>query len=226
MAMASSALVSSPGSCELRTCADLQNYLWGIPAYRIRLIPPPGQATERDLLAIQAKEQRTCELIDGILVEKEVATFQSRLAAVLIFFIELYLDDHPIGVALDGTGFLRLFPGRVRAPDVAYISWERIPGDEFPRAPIGELAPELAVEILSPGNTKGELDQKLKDYFRAGARLVWYVDPEARTVRVFTSPKRSALLIEADTLDGGKVLPGFTLPIKKWFVRASRKPRQ
>ncbi len=81
------------------------------------------------------------------------------------------------------------------------------------------------MEILSESNTAGEMETKLRDYFRSGTRLVWYVDPEPRTVRVYTSPRKSVLLTEQDTLDGGKVLPGFRLPIKKWFQRASRKPR-
>jgi Uma2 family endonuclease len=224
--MASPAMTLPACGPELKTCADLQRYLWGIPASRILLIPRPGEATEQDLLLTQAKDNRICELIDGILVEKDVATYQSRLAAVLIFFIELYLDKHPLGVALDGTGFLRLFPGRVRAPDVSYISWKRIPGDHFPEEPISSLVPDLAVEKLSPSNTEAEMDAKLKEYFRRGVKLVCYVDPEDRAVSVFTSPKKPTLLTEDDTLTGGKVLPGFELPIKKWFARATRKPRR
>jgi Uma2 family endonuclease len=224
--MASPAITSAPTAPRFKTVADLQDYLWGIPLHRIRLVPPPGQATEKDLIEIQDKEDRTCELIDGILVEKEMATFQSRLAAVLIFFIEQFLQDHELGVVLDGSGFLRLFRGRVRAPDVSFISWKRIPGDEFPEDPVAALAPDLAVEILSKGNTDKEMDEKLQDYFRAGCKLVWYVDPVARTVSVYTSPKKCTLLTEDDTLTGSKVLPSFSLSIKKWFQRAIHKPRR
>ena len=101
-----------------------------------------------------------------------------------------------------------------------------MPGREVPKSPIPSFAPDLAVEILSEGNTEAEMDRKLKEYFQSGSKLVWYVDPEARTVRVYTSPRKFRLFTENDTLDGGKVLPGFSLPIKKWFQRASRKPRQ
>ena len=99
---------------------DVRAYLGGIPEARIRLRPVPGEATEEDVLAVKAREGRSCELIDGILVE-----------------------------------------------------------------------------------------------------LVWYVDPQARTVRVYTSARKSRLLTEDDLLDGGKVLPGLSLSIKTWFARAS-----
>ena len=70
------------------------------------------------------------------------------------------------------------------------------------------------------------MQQRLRDYFEAGSKLVWYADPESRTVRVYSSVRKPVLLSEADTLDGRRVLPGFTLPIKKWFARASRRPRK
>jgi Uma2 family endonuclease len=206
--------------------AELQEFLGNIPDHRIRLQPPPGQATEEDILAIQAREGRLCELIDGILVEKDMASFESRLGCILIYFLEMFLEKNDLGVILGEAGFLRLFPGRVRAPDVSYIAWKNMPNEEFPREKIAPLTPDLAVEILSEGNTPGEMQRKLREYFQAGSRLVWYVDPENRTVRVYTSPRKSRLLTEEDTLDGGKVLPGFSLPIKKWFARASRKPRR
>ena len=222
--MASPAMASPPPAARLRTMADLQEHLWGIPAYRIRLIPPPGQATEQDLLDVQAKEDRTCELIDGILVEKPMATFESRLAACLIFFLELYLTRRKLGAVLDGSGFLRLVHGRVRAPDVSFISWKQIRGRRFPEEPISSLYPDLAVEVMSESNTAAEMRRKLVEYFEAGARLVWYVYPTTRTVHVWTSPSRHKVLGLRDSLDGGKVLPGFKLSIKKWFDRASLKP--
>jgi Uma2 family endonuclease len=211
---------------KLRNCDELQEYLGGIPTRRIRIQPPPGEGTESDLLKIHDKEGRICELIDGILVEKDMASYEALLAGVLLHFIQSYLDHHDLGVALPGDGWLRLYPGLVRAPDVSFISWKRMPNQEFPDEAIASLRPDLAVEILSEGNTEREMDRKLKEYFRSGCKLVWYVDPKKRTVRVFTSATKSKMLTEKDTLDGGKLLPGFTLPIKRWFARASRKPRR
>ncbi len=209
-----------------KNVAELQKYLGGVPLDRIRMQPLPGQATEEDVLTVLAKEDRICELIDGILVEKVMATYEALVAGVLLYFLQQYLDDRDLGVALPGDGLLRLFPGRVRAPDVSFISWQRMPNQEFPDEAIASLTPDLAVEVLSPSNTAAEMDQKIQEYFGTGGRLVWIVDPRARTVRVYTSPRRSTLLTENDTLDGRKVLPGFSLPIRKWFARASRRPRR
>jgi Uma2 family endonuclease len=211
---------------QFRTVAELQDYSGGIPTARIRLRPFPGQATEQDILRIHAEEGRICELIDGILVEKPMATFGALVAGVLLTFINNYLFEHNIGIALPGDGLLRLFPGRARAPDVSFISWKRMPNRELPREAIASLAPDLAVQVLTESNTEAEMRQKAPEYFQAGGKLVWIVDTEARTVRGYTNPRRSVLLTEDDTLDGRKVLPGFSLPVREWFDRASRRPRR
>jgi Uma2 family endonuclease len=78
------------------------------------------------------------------------------------------------------------------------------------------------VEVLSAGNTEEEMARKLREHFATSVRLVWYVDPEPRTVRIYTSPTEVRLLTEEDSLDGGEVLPGFRLPIRDWFERAWR----
>ena len=118
---------------------------------------------------------------------------------------------------------LRLASGLVRIPDVCFISWERFPNRELPAEPIPELAPDLAVEVLSESNTEAEMERKLREYFAAGTRVVWYVEPEPRTVRVYTSPSDVRLVGEAETLDGGTVLPGFQLKVREWFDRAGRR---
>ena len=122
---------------------------------------------------------------------------------------------------------MRLFPGLVRIPDAAFISWGRYPQKKRRRGEIPTVAPDLIVEVLSKDNTRGEMKRKLEEYFRAGVRLVWYVDPSKRTVRVYTALDRSTLLREDETLDGGDVLPGFALSIRDWFAEAERTgPRE
>jgi Uma2 family endonuclease len=79
------------------------------------------------------------------------------------------------------------------------------------------LAPDLAVEVLSKRNTKREMKNKLQEYFAAGTRLVWYVDPQRREVRAFTSPTAYRTYAEAETLDGGDVLPGIALNLRELF---------
>src|SRR5262249_41032220 len=84
------------------------------------------------------------------------------------------------------------------------------------------VVPDLAVEVLSESNTRAEMARKREEYFRAGVQLVWEVDPDVRTVTIYSAPNSFAGLDESQTLDGGTVLPGFTLPIRRWFERASR----
>ncbi len=207
----------------LWTVADLLAYFGPIPAYRIRHNPPPGMATEQDVINIGAHEDRLCELYNGVLVEKTVGYYESRLAVLLVYFLESYLEKHDLGIALGADGTVRLFPGQVRIPDASFYSWNRFPNRQLPAKPIPDLVPDLAVEVLSESNTKKEMDRKLREYFKAGTRLVWYVDPNARSGRVYTSPRKSRLVTEDQTLNGGDVLPGFALPLRKLFARAGRR---
>src|SRR5579884_3377201 len=115
------------------TLADLVKQLGDIPLERIRLKPAPGTATEQDLVAaLEAPRKRICELVDGVLVEKPVATKEGLLAGLVLQALWNYLDEHDLGVAVPGDSPLRLWPGLVRIPDVSFISWERLPGGELP----------------------------------------------------------------------------------------------
>ena len=118
---------------------------------------------------------------------------------------------------------MRLFPGLVRIPDVAFASWDGFPGRRRSDAKIPSLAPDLAVEVLSESNTKAEMERKRHDYFSAGVRLVWLADPKTRTVDVYTSEKKFTRLTEADVLDGGDMLPGFQLSVREWFAELDRQ---
>src|SRR5262249_42473795 len=163
-----------------------------------------------DLLHILDHEDRICELVDGVLVEKIMGTKESALAVKISRHLDVFVEEHDLGMILGADGMLRLLPKLVRAPDVSFISWAQLPEPEYPSEPISDLYPDLAVEVLSPSNTKGEMRIKLKEYFLSGTRLVWYVNPDKRTVQVFTAPDQSITLTETDTLDGGEVLPGFS----------------
>ena len=197
--------------------------LGDVPLSRIVFDPWPGTATEQDLLTFVERDKRLVELVDGTLVEKPMGYYESLLAGVLIQLLRNFLDAHDLGIVLAADDPLRLASGLVRIPDVCFISWERFPNRELPAEPIPELAPDLAVEVLSESNTEAEMERKLREYFAAGTRVVWYVEPEPRTVRVYTSPSDVRLVGEAETLDGGTVLPGFQLKVREWFDRAGRR---
>jgi Uma2 family endonuclease len=209
------------GSAE--TLADLLDQLGSIPLERIRLHPPPGTATEADVLARPDGVKRLCELVDGVLVEKPMGYFESRLAVVLIYLLERFQERNELGIVLGADATLRLAPGLVRLPDVAFVSWTHFPNRLLPKADVPDLAPDLAVEVLSPSNTKKEIARKRREYFAAGTTLVWEVDPDARTVTAYTSADQSVVLDESQTLDGAPVLPGFILPIREWFDRAGKR---
>ena len=200
------------------TVADLLNQL-GIPPERILLRPAPGKAKERDLL----RSRRLCELIDGVLVEKTMGWYESRLEVILIHLLETFLESKPLGFVLSGTAMVRVDPGQVRLPDVSFFLWSRFPNRILPLGQILDLVPDLAVEILSPSNTAKEMARKRQEYFAGGAKLVWEVDPEKRTVEVFTAPDQSTTVEENGVLDGGDVLPGFSLAVRDWFERAGTR---
>lgn len=205
------------------TLADLQRHLGGIPLERIRLFPPPGYATEEDVLRIAAREDRLCELDDGILVEKPMGWYESILAAVILGRLYVFLKTHDLGHVLGANGSLKILPDKVKIPDVCFISWERFPRKKLPRRPIPALVPDFVVEVLSETNTPEEMDDKLEKYFRAGVRLVWYIDPQTRSARVYSGPKSVSEIDEGGVLDGGEVLPGFQVPLQELFEEADRR---
>jgi len=200
------------------TAADLVQRFGAIPLCRVRSNPPPGTASEEDVVGIHDREDRLYELVEGVLLEKAVGTYESYLAALLVQLLGSYVREKDLGIVLGADGMLRLAPGLVRIPDVSFISWQRFPERKIPRQPLWNLAPDLAVEVLSRGNTPEEMDRKLHDYFAAGVRQVWYVYPASRQLRVYATPEQHTVLNDQQTLDGGQVLPGFRLELQRFFA--------
>jgi Uma2 family endonuclease len=205
--------------------AEMLEQLGGIDPRRVRSWPPPGKATAKDVIAILDHENRLYELVDGVLVEKVMGLKESALAADLIGYMSPHARQYDLGLVAGADGTLRLMPRLVRIPDVSFISWQQLPAKVYPSEPIPDLYPDLAVEVLSESNPKEEMERKLKEYFLAGTRLVWLIDPaDARTVAVYTSPDESITLTETDTLTGGDVLSGFALPLEQLFARVPPSP--
>lgn len=130
-----------------------------------------------------------------------------------------FVDENDLGVVFGAeTGFIvERDPDTVIGADVAFVSHERMKDvenlDKFL-----PFAPDLAVEVLSPGNTVQEIDEKIALYFAAGSRAVWVFNPKRRTVAVYRSSFDVRILGEQDTLDGSEVLQGFTLDLAKLFA--------
>jgi Uma2 family endonuclease len=190
-----------------------------VPLGRVRLDREPGMATEEDVVDLHDRENRLYELVDGMLLEKTVGNYESYLAMRMGFLIQTFLETNSRGIVLGADGMLRLAPGLVRIPDVSFISWDRLPDRKLPQTPIWGLAPDLAVEILSPGNTEKEMERKLHDYFDAGVRCVWYVDPRRREVRVFSDIETHETLSESETLHASDLLEGFHVDLQAFFAK-------
>jgi Uma2 family endonuclease len=207
-----------------RTFGDLLERLGDISPARVLLHPPPGRATVQDVVQVRDRDRRLCELVEGTLVEKAVGYTESALAGAIITYLRLFVVPRNLGLVTGESGMMELFAGLVRIPDVAYASWARIPGGRVPAEPVPHLAPDLAVEVLSESNTPREMARKRREYFQATVRLVWEVDPRTRTVAVYVHDGPPVLILGEDhTLDGGDVLPGFTLPLRDLFAELDRQ---
>lgn len=206
-------------SARIWTAEDLAARFGAIPMNRIRTDPPPGMGTIDDVVYLDDHEDRLYELIDGVLLEKDMGAYESYLALLIGTLLNEYVRQHNLGIVLGADGMMELFPDRIRIPDVSFISADRKPFEAIQKKPVPELFPDLAVEVVSTGNTRQEMEGKLHDYFNSGTRLVWLVYPKRRTVDVYTRPTAVRTLTEKESLDGGDVLPGFQLDIARLFAR-------
>ena len=132
------------------TAKDLLDALGGIAPARVRLHPFPGTATEADLILVNDRKMGLYELVDGVLVEKAMGYNESDLALVLAGYLRAFIIPRNLGLLSGESGMMRLFPGLVRLSDVAFASWDRIPGRRRPTDAIAGFAPDLAGEVL-PG---------------------------------------------------------------------------
>ena len=204
------------------TVADLYRRFGPIPFERIRQNPPPGTGTVDDVVRLNDHEDRLYELVDGILVEKTVGLEESCIAMKIGRLLGNFVDPQDLGVVAGEGGTLQLDINLVRIPDVSFISWGRMPRGELPKEPVPLLVPDLAVEVISRSNTPKEMTEKLREYFEKGVRLVWYVRPRTRVVDVYTAPDRFTRLTASMQLDGGDVLPGFSVRVGELFEVLNR----
>jgi Uma2 family endonuclease len=205
------------------TLAQLVERLGRIPLERIRFRPYPGTATEEDVIRIEQAENRLCELVAGVLVEKPMGFRESLLAVAIAHRLRDFVTPRNLGLVAGEGGIIRLFAGSVRIPDVAFVSWKRLPAGSVPDQPIPQLAPDLVVEVLSRSNTAAEMRGKRNEYFRAGVEAVWIVDPERKQVTVYTGPEAHVVYGPGDTLDGQPVLTGFCLELDGLFAELDQR---
>jgi Uma2 family endonuclease len=183
-----------------------------MPAERayVPAMAPAALTSANELLHAHLPHMCT-ELVRGVLIVREPAGSRHGLVAMNLG-IELgsYVKQTGVGkVFAAETGFqLASDPDTVRAPDVAFITSARLPPPET--TGYAALAPDLVVEVLSPGDRPGELLAKVADWLSAGTRLVWVVDPERRLARVYRQDGSETIVNADQALDGEDVVPGFS----------------
>jgi Uma2 family endonuclease len=160
---------------------------------------------------------RVYELHNGVLIEVARSKYrQTRLAAWIVYLLTAFVEEHNLGGAVtgaDGTFVLNRYNTRI--PDVAYITQQTALNqdeDSFMRG-----APDLAVEVVSPSNSPQNMQQRAGEYLAAGAKLVWIVDPDARTVDVYRADGSRTVVSGDGALEGNDVLPGLRLPLTTVF---------
>ena len=170
----------------------------------------PQHMTAAELLHIPDKH---AELVRGVLIVREPPGLRhGRVALNLGRRLGDHTDASGLGRVYVESGFkLASNPDTVRGPDVAFISRSRVPHPE----PVGypDLAPDLAVEILSPTDRPGEVLGKVADLLAAGTRMIWVIDPDRRLARVYRADGTEDIITAEQALDGETVVPGFTCPL-------------
>jgi Uma2 family endonuclease len=201
------------------TAEELAARVGAIPLYRIRLDPPPGNAVEDDVARLRREDGRLYELIDGVLVEKVSSELASFLGMELATRLGNFIAPARVGWIMGANGYVRLSGKNLRAADVSFVHRRQRPNGLLTEG-YADVAPMLAAEVFSPGNSAGEMDRKRREFFAAGAKLFWIVYPEEQEIEVYTAPDSGHTLTRDDTLDGGTVLPGFTLRVSDLFAAA------
>ena len=204
-----------PPVADAVTAAEIVAQFGDVPLFRIVMDPAPGTATEEDIDRVKRETGRLCELIDGTLIEKAVGAESDLMGLELATLVRNAIRGKKIGWVLGAQAFLRLTGRRLRAADVAVVLAYQIPSGRFPSEPAyPDLYPDLAIEILSPSNRPGEMRRKRQDFFAAGTRLIWQIDPAAGTCEIYTSVEEPDETIAADgLLDGRDVIPGLSIPL-------------
>jgi Uma2 family endonuclease len=180
---------------------------------------PRMPLTAEELFLIPSDGNKA-ELVGGMLVRMPATgALHGQVTARIGELLAAHVRQHGLGVvAAAETGFvLHRSPDTVRAPDAAFIARERIPDAGVPEG-YWPCAPDLAVEVISPGDRASDVEGKVEDYLAAGTRLVWVIHLRARQVCVYRPQHESCTLSGNDELRGGAVLPGFSCLVRELFA--------
>lgn len=168
--------------------------------------------------ALELPDGERYEVINGELRERIMSFGSSEIAGIILELLRIWMRAGHPGHVTGSDGGYTIFPwspGDVRMPDVSYISKGRLP--RVPARGWVSVAPELAVEVVSPNDRFVDIEDKARDYIRAGVNLVWVVVPSTRSVHVWRNNGERAVVQAGETLSGENVLPGLAIAVNDLF---------
>jgi Uma2 family endonuclease len=171
--------------------------------------------TDEELMALP-KDGYKRELLDGEIVMTPAGSEHGRQIMRFSYALAGYVYSHNIGELFDGQTGFRMSSGDLLCPGVSFVGTARLPQGRHEG--FFEGGPDLAIEFLSPSESKKHVDRKINLYFANQTRMVWLVDIRRRTVAVWRDAKSSRTLAEHDTLTGDDLLPGFSIPVQSFFA--------
>ena len=158
------------------------------------------------------------EVVDGVYVEKPMGLIENEIANLLLAYLKPFCRDNQLGRARMEMLFDIPNSDNNRKPDVAFVSYDRWPADRpLPRVNAWPVAPDLAVEVISPTDKAFDMVAKVQEYFAGGVRQVWHVYSHTEQVFIFDSPTRVRVLTRGDELTAEPVVPGFRMPMADLF---------
>ncbi len=183
------------------------------------VVPPMASttrstATEADLLRMP-KDGRKYELVDGRIRVSPAGTRHGKVSVKLVLRLGSFVEDRRLGHVFESSTGFRLPGGNVRSPDVSFVARGRFPNDEQVPEGFGDLAPDLAVEVLSPDDRSRDVLDKVGEYLQAGVRLVLVVDPKRERANMYRSLTEVSSFTPADVVELGDVVPGFSFKLRE-----------
>lgn len=186
------------------------------------VVTPPPRAARRPDPYDDPPPDVLFEVVNGERVEKPIGVFEQYLAGILYFRLGEFCQANPIGRALVETTFAIPGRGNDRKPDVAFVSYQTWPKSRpIPRVNAWPVAPDLAVEVVSPTDRMLDVFDKMHEYFRGGVKAVWLVLPNVDQVHCYTSPTAVRIFARTDDLTADPLFSGFRLPLSDLFPEPS-----
>ena len=173
--------------------------------------------TDEEFMALP-KDGHRYELVNSELVDMGNSGMEhGGIGSWLGGLLAIYVRQNKLGAVCDSSTAFTLKTGNKRSPDVSFVAKDRLKGLKRPPRGFFQGSPDLAVEILSPGNTVEEIHEKIVEHFENDTRLVWVIHPDEKYVLVYHSPEPDGFLRPQDSLEGEAIVPGFSMSVAELF---------